>query len=624
MKNIIALFLFLFAAGTLIPQSYFIPRNIQLAYDKGTRSPDGRPGKNYWQNHADYEINVSVDPVSRLLNGHERIRYYNNSPDSLSMLVIRNYHDFNLPNAARNFQINSESITEGVIIEKVLIAGKEIDLESSSVRRTGTNMFINLANALKSNSTLELEITWNLEIPKSPYPRMGAYDDEALFIAYWYPQISVYDDIDGWDVLNYNGEQEFYYDFCNFDVKITAPNNFAVWATGMMQNPSELLQQTYLERYNLALQSDTVINIITAGDLASGNIFNQSNAANTWHYKAWNVPDFTFALSSNYLWDALSIQPEGKQERVYVAAAYREESKDFYRVAEISRQSIEFFSSEMPAVPYPYPSCVVWNGSGGMEFPMIINNGSSSTLAGTVGVTSHEIAHQYFPFYMGINERKYAWMDEGFAVMFPFDFQERMVEHNYPRERNAAAYETFAGMESELPLIYSSYLARGTTYRMHAYSRPAFAFEFLRDFLGDEKFLSALHEFMDRWNGKHPIPYDFFFTFEDHLNENLDWYFLPWFFERGYPDLGIKDVSVSGNKISVTVEKIGNLPIPIQLAYVAEDGNEVIEYKSADIWSNGEKEIIIEKEIDFPVVLIDLGAGYIPDSNKNNNMFQIR
>jgi hypothetical protein len=624
MKNIIALFLFLFAAGTLIPQSYFIPRNIQLAYDKGTRSPDGRPGKNYWQNHADYEINVSVDPVSRLLNGHERIRYYNNSPDSLSMLVIRNYHDFNLPNAARNFQINSESITEGVIIEKVLIAGKEIDLESSSVRRTGTNMFINLANALKSNSTLELEITWNLEIPKSPYPRMGAYDDEALFIAYWYPQISVYDDIDGWDVLNYNGEQEFYYDFCNFDVKITAPNNFAVWATGMMQNPSELLQQTYLERYNLALQSDTVINIITAGDLASGNIFNQSNAANTWHYKAWNVPDFTFALSSNYLWDALSIQPEGKQERVYVAAAYREESKDFYRVAEISRQSIEFFSSEMPAVPYPYPSCVVWNGSGGMEFPMIINNGSSSTLAGTVGVTSHEIAHQYFPFYMGINERKYAWMDEGFAVMFPFDFQERMVEHNYPRERNAAAYETFAGMESELPLIYSSYLARGTTYRMHAYSRPAFAFEFLRDFLGDEKFLSALHEFMDRWNGKHPIPYDFFFTFEDHLNENLDWYFLPWFFERGYPDLGIKDVSVSGNKISVTVEKIGNLPIPIQLAYVAEDGNEVIEYKSADIWSYGEKEIIIEKEIDFPVVLIDLGAGYIPDSNKNNNMFQIR
>ena len=241
----------------------------------------------------------------------------------------------------------------------------------------------------------------------------------------------------------------------------------------------------------------------------------------------------------------------------------------------IAKEALEYFSTDLPGVPYPYPSFTVFNGGGGMEYPMIINDESNTTEAGTVGLTSHEAAHTYFPFYMGINEKKYAWMDEGLAVMLPIKFQSQ-VEGNDPLGRNAGYYAVFAGKELEMPLMIPSILLRSPSYRVASYSKPGVAYHYLQDFLGRDTFRKALQEYIYRWNGKHPIPYDFFNSFDDYLGKDLSWYWKPWFFEFGVPDLAIKSYDKKNNLLEMEIEKVGNIPIPIKISLM-KDGVSVKE-----------------------------------------------
>ncbi len=606
-------------------QKLYVPRNIQSAYEEGTRSISGMPGDNYWQNSSDYKIKVELDPGENLLTGSEEITYYNNSPDTLKRIVIRLYQDILKKGGARDWPFPSEGVHDGVQLNKVIIGGEAVDMEDrKKFNRNGTNLLITLNESLPPNSQLNLYIDWSVLISDKVKIRMGAYDSTTFFIGFWYPQVAVYDDIDGWDRYNYTGQQEFYNDFSNFDVEIKVPNTFGVWAAGLFQNPDELLNEKYLERYNLAHQSDEVVRIITEKDLAEGNIFNNSNEFNTWKFKADYVTDFSFALSDHYLWDGVSVIVDSTTNRkVFVDAAYKIESEDFYDVADISKKTIQYFSFEMPGVPFPFPCLTAFNGSGGMEFPMMINDGSASTLAGTVGLTSHEIAHTYFPFYMGINERKYAFMDEGWAVMLPFEFQERMAEKNYPRRRNVSSYQRFAGNETEMPPMIPSVLLKGPSYRAASYSRPGLAYDYLREVLGDELFTEALQAFIKRWNGKHPLPYDMYNTFNEVTGQNLNWYWQPWFFERGHPDLAIDRIEQQEEKIQVFISKEGSIPIPIKLKIVFEDGTETELNYTAAVWKNGNKEFIIEYPADKPVKEIILGSPDIPDTDSENNLVVI-
>jgi len=611
---------------------FYIPLNIKKAYEQGTRSYDGKPGTNYWQNSSNYKIKVKVEPSSKLVSGSEEIEYFNNSPDTLKELVIHLYQNIYKRGAERDFNIPSEGLTDGMVIKKFVYNNVEINMDTNKkVQIDATNLIYKLENPITPGSKSNIKLDWSFNL--STYQlRMGIYDSTSFFIAYWYPQISVYDDIDGWDKFVYSGAQEFYNDFSNYDVEITVPNTFAVWATGVLQNPEDVMNNKYLERYKKAHQSDKVVNIIAFEDLQKGGKFKDDNEFNSWKYKAENVTDFSFGMSDHYLWDAASVEVnKNSNERVYIAAVYKKESLNFYHVAEIGKRSIQYFSSVLPGVPYPYPSMTVFNGWGGMEFPMMINEGSFPTMAGTVGTTSHEIAHQYFPFYMGTNEKKYAWMDEGLAVMMPFDFQEQQVEANFPRERNAKQYKNLAGKELDMPSMIPSVLLKGTSYRMASYNKPGLGFDFLRDAIGKDLFDKAFREFINRWNGKHPTPFDFFFTFNEITGNDLNWFWLPWFFEKGYPDLAIKDVKMEDNKIRIVIEKVGNIPIPIKITLVHEDNSEVSIYKTAAVWENGEpaspltsqgrKEIVIEQEINSKVKLVKLGAGNIPDAVEDNNEF---
>jgi hypothetical protein len=450
---------------------------------------------------------------------------------------------------------------------------------------------------------------------------MGAYGDSAFFVGHWFPRIAVYDDIDGWDRYPYSGNQEFYNDFGDFDVEITVPEDFIVWGTGLRQNMNEVLDENYIERYEEASESDSIIHIVSAENYLGGSI-PIKNEKNCWKFKASNVTDFAFATANCYLWDATSLVVDKESgRRIVVDAAYRQNSEDFYEVAKIGSQSIAYLSTEMPGYPYPYPKMTVFNGSGGMEYPMIVNDGTTSKRSRTIGLTSHEISHTYFPFFMGINEKKYAWMDEGWAVMLNFDFQNKMTEGVNQVSREIKTYSLVAGRDTDLPMMIPSIFTRGRTYRNAAYSRPAIAYQFLRELMGDEKFKKALHVYMDRWNGKHPIPYDFFYTFDQVNGESLSWFWNPWFFQRGHADLSIKEVTKEGDKSFVIIEKLGLLPVPINMKVLYADSTEESISHSAAVWKSGKSEYQISVKNSNKIVSIELGNNYIPDIDKTNNVY---
>ena len=271
--------------GLFGQQDLFMPRNIQSAYEEGTRSLNGEPGENYWQNSSDYKIKVEVNPQEKILTGLEEITYYNNSPDTLGRIVLRLYQDIFKKGNARDFSVTGEAINEGVQIKYISIHNIPVDIDDVKVfRQEGTNVFIKLDEPIPPESEIDLYVEWSFIIPSKVKLRMGAYDSTSFFIAYWYPQIAVYDDIDGWDTHNYGGYQEMYNDFSNFEVEVTVPNTFAVWGTGKLENVEQILQKKYLDRFYAAENADIVISIIDTIDLKTGKIFIDDKEKNIWKF----------------------------------------------------------------------------------------------------------------------------------------------------------------------------------------------------------------------------------------------------------------------------------------------------------------------------------------------------
>lgn len=602
----------------------YIPLNVQKSIQAGVRTADGMPGPAYWQNSSDYVISAMFDPASRTVTGNVQIRYSNASPDTLKQIVVRLYQDIMKKGARRDFQINEKDLTDGVSVTKLEVNGVPVELsgKDAPVRRIGTNMFVRLSEPLAPKTVLALSAEWSVIIPRYSTIRMGQFDSTSFFVAYWYPQIAVYDDIDGWDTNDYTGETEFYNDFCNYDVTLTMPKGFLVWATGVLQNPEETYASGVLERYRLAMQSDTVVRIVTAEDFEKGAVTAGGEQV-TWKFNAENVTDFAFATSPHYLWDASRTTLDQKTGRTtFISAAYNRNSKDFYEVAQIARDAILYFSTRMPAVPYPYPSMTVFNGIGGMEFPMMVNDGSTPNRTAAAGLTSHEIAHTYFPFYMGINERKYAWMDEGWAVMLPLAFQQE--NGGKPIENNIRGFERMAGNDDEMPMIIPSNLLRNNSYRMASYARPGLAYEYLRDVLGTEKFVQALQFYIKNWNGKHPIPYDFFNSFETALKTDLDWFWTPWFLERAFPDPAVTGVKAGKTEATVGVENKGGLPVPLNVVVKYETVPSDTVWYSAEVWKSNRFKTQVKVPIHAKPVEIEIGHPRVPDVDSTNNKYAVK
>lgn len=604
--------------------SVYMPLNVKKSYESGIRNYDGTPGEKYWQNRSVYKIEAELFPDSSLLVGKETIEYFNNSPDTLKRLVVRLYQDIYKKGAARDWYFGGNETANGVKIELVTVNGDTINTQKRGreFSRGSTNMFITLKNPLTPSASVKLTIHYKFIIPKIMKLRMGNYGEGDFFVSYWYPQMAVYDDIDGWDTKDYQGMVEFYNDFDDYDFTVTVPDGFTVWATGDLINAEEVYQEHIYKKYLKAKESDETVRIISAKDREEKNV-TQHNPKNSWRFVAKNVADVSFCVSDSYIWDAASVEVDNASKRRVLTSAVFPDSTYFQdELAQFARTTIDYMSNELPGYPYPYSHHTSFfnkGRGGGMETPMMANNGAPTVRARSLGLVFHEIAHTYFPFIMGTSERKYAWMDEGWATFFPREVVDRMEPDAEYWSRNISSYERSAGMEEELPPMVLSFSNKGKYARTAFYRRPASAYMELMEMLGKDVFKKALLEYMRRWNGKHPIPWDFFNTFNNVVGKDLSWFFNPWFAEYGYPDLAVKEVQKENGEYRVTIEKIGNIPTRSVVKFIFEDSSSEEVKVNADVWEDGNRytHITIKSNKNLSEVII--GSNHIPDVNRENN-----
>ncbi|MCS7037669.1 MAG: M1 family metallopeptidase [Saprospiraceae bacterium] len=614
LKNTLLLCLCLATAVKASAQALYMPRNLQRAYAKQTRSWDGRPGPKYWQNRAEYRISASLLLPERTVSGQADIRYFNRSPDTLKFIRLKLAHDLYRKNAPRAFDLNPKAVTdEGVEVTELRVNG--IAIEKSRWRRFATFLDVPLEEAQLPGQSLQLSIAWRFEMPPAAgAPREGVYDSTTWFVPYWYPQIAVYDDLRGWADAPYTGLQEMYNDFADYWVRITTPAHVMVWATGVWQNPQEVLQDEFYRRYQRAQTSDSVLAIFSKEDYASKAPFFRASDTHTFEFRAENVPDFAFATSSYYLWDAVSTVVEPNTgRRAFVSAAYKPASPDFKRVCRAAADALHLMSRWLPGYPYPYPTMTVFNGSGGMEFPMMCNNGSTHP-GSPVGLTVHETAHTYFPFLMGINEQDYAWMDEGWAAFLDVLVTDSLEGKSTGRLRN---YPDFAGTDADMPPMVPSRHLANPAYRVAAYNRPQAAYFALYQMLGYERFHRCMTEYIERWKGKHPQPFDFFFTWNAVAGENLDWFWKPWFFDWGYPDLSVAGVT----KKRVVIENTGTMPQTVSGTITYADGTQQTFWHTADVWKGGRRIFVVPLKKRLAVRQVQLGHPQISDADASNNVW---
>jgi hypothetical protein len=600
-------------------QQLFIPKNIQAAYQKGTRSADGKPGKNYWQNTASYQLNVNFAPETRMIAGVVAINYINNSPDTLKQIWFKLYPNLYKKDAPRQSRISSEDLTDGVSIDSMWVNG--ILVNSRAYTIDATNMILN-RQSLVHGQSIQFRIKYHYTLNKHSHIRTGEVEPNADFIAYFFPRVAVYDDIDGWNRFPYNGAQEFYNDFCNFDAFLTVPKNFVVWATGDLQNTSEVLNSTYINKIQKAATSDAIITIIDTSDLKQN--ITTDHPLNTWHFTANDVTDFVFATSDHYIWksSSLVVDPTTKR-RTRVDAVFNPKHKDYYEVINDARKTVEAMSYQFPRWPYPYSHETVFDGLDQMEYPMMVNDNPVEARDESIELTDHEIFHTMFPFYMGINESKYAWMDEGWATIGEWLISP-IIDTTIIDKYGVAPYEMNAATEVDLPITTLSTQLSGTSYFLNSYPKPAFGYLYVKDMLGDNLFIKALHYYIQQWHGKHPMPYDFFNCMNVGAGKNLNWFWKKWFFDNGEPDLAIASVSNKLKSYNVTITSKGTKPVPIDLTITYTNKTVTKVHRSIEVWEKGNSTVNITIPGTQKILKVELGSTYSVDSNKKDNVFEVK
>lgn len=596
-----------FAALHGIAQTLTMPPEISAAYQKETRSANGKPGKNYWQNRARYNISVKMTPPDNLISGTEDITYFNNSPDALrnlNMKLIANVH-------------RGESAIQ---VDAITANGVKVAWDNATANTT--NQLINLSKPLMPRDSVKLNIAWHYKLTKTQ-SRDGIIDPTTFFLAYFYPRVSVYDDYNGWDTQPHNGGLEFYNDFNDYTLSVTVPKNYIVWSTGTLRNPAQVLQPSYAKKLQDSFTSDSTVSIVTAQDLA-GKAITAQNASNTWVWTATKISDMTFGVSDHYNWDAASVVVDDKtQRRVSMQAAFPDASEDFHHSVQFGRNSLRYFSTKWPGVPYPFEKSTAFQGFADMEYPMMINDSHATDLGFAQLVQDHEQAHTYFPFYMGINESRYAFMDEGWATTFEYligiEEKGKKVADEFYKQFRVVSW-TRGRHEKEEPIITPSPEVRfgaGNNF----YGKPSLSYLALKDMLGDELFKNALHHYMDNWNGKHPIPWDYFNSMNKGSGKDLTWFFHNWFYTPYYIDLNLEKAEKSGSDYKLSIKNIGGFAVPFDVNVTYTDGTTGSFHQTPIVWKDDQKQITVKIKAAKDVKDITLDGGIFMDADMKNNVW---
>jgi hypothetical protein len=391
-----------------IPYPITLDRPFQRAVEKGTRTRSGKPGPNYWTNTATYDLQATVDPDANVLRGSGTIQYRNNSPDTLQQLVVHLRQNIHKEGAIRN---RPAEITGGMSLDRLDLGGADTLRQVRSRRqlqRLGqgyvvqdTRLIIFPPERLMPDSTVTLNVDWHFQIPGADNFRMGQ-DGEVYFLAYWYPHMAVYDDVQGWTAQPYQGDGEFYMGWADYDLSITVPEGWLVGATGTLQNPGDVLSDSVRARLDRARRTGEIVRVVDEDERGVGTATvaaPEGDSTLTWQFAAERVRDVAFGTSDDFVWDATTAETGTGPSMIH--SFYRPEKTTWQRSAEFARFSIEHLSDMLISYPYPHMTAVEGPIGGGMEFPMITHIGDPTSDEALFGVTYHEISHEWFPMIVG-------------------------------------------------------------------------------------------------------------------------------------------------------------------------------------------------------------------------------
>ena len=597
-----------------------------------TRSASGQPGHKYWQNSADYVLNVSLNDAKNEITGTSEITYTNNSPDQLGFLWLQLDQNLFAKDSRGNAVVplsgsrngaHGEELDGGYKIKSVKIDGAEVKYTISDTR-----MQIDLPNGLKSNGGIaKIKIEYSFTSPKYGSDRMGIQDTKngkIYTIAQWYPRMCVYDDVLGWNTMPYLGASEFYLEYGNITANITVPANQYVVASGELLNAGEVYSKEENKLWEQAKNSDKTVMIRPESALGK----NSASGSKTWKFKINQARDFSWASSSAFIIDAAKIDlPSGKKS--LAISAYPVESageKAWGRSTEYTKAAIEHYSKKWYEYTYPAATNVAGN-EGGMEYPGIVFCDYQSAGEELWGVTDHEFGHNWFPMIVGSNERLFAWMDEGFNTFINELSTEAFNNGEYYRKKSIARMSGLFFNDNTEPVMSGPDNMKEGSIGILAYMKPGLGLYVLREsILGPEKFDKAFRTYIERWAFKHPTPWDFFHTMENVSGEELNWFWRGWFFNKWKVDQAVKGVKyVDGNfakGANITVENIGQLPMPTTVQAKFKDGSTQIVKIPVEVWKRNKTwtfRVNSTKEIE--TVTID-PENKIPDSDLKNNTWK--
>ncbi len=520
------------------------------------RTASGSPGREYWQQRADYDIKAELDDAERKITGSETITYFNNSPDELGYLWLQLDQ-----NKFKQDAIGHVTETGGISGQASFDKFKDLtdpkkygynilsvkDKMGSPLKYTinATMMRIDLPTPVKSGGSVSFSIDWNFLVPE--YDGRGGYEfypkdgNANYFIAHWFPRMAVYNDVYGWQHKQFLGRGEFTLNFGNYKVALTVPNDHVVGASGELQNPNAVLSAEQIKRWEKAKNTTRPV-VIVSQEEAEKAEKGKPSGKKTWIYKADNVRDFAFASSRKFIWDAMQVDVEGK--KVWAMSLYPKEGNPLWGQYSTMVVAHTLRSYSKHTVAYPYPvaySCHAVAG-GGMEYPMISFNGGRPEADGTyseqvkygmIGVIIHEVGHNFFPMIVNSDERQWSWMDEGLNTFCQY-LAEQEWDRNYPSRRgepqNIVPYMKLDATQ-QVPIMTNSENISDQTFGPNAYAKPATALNILREtVMGRELFDAAFKEYARRWAFKQPYPADFFRTMEDASGVDLDWFWKGWFY----------------------------------------------------------------------------------------------
>jgi hypothetical protein len=598
------------------------------------RSAAGVPGPGYWQNSADYKIAVSLDDVANKITGDVEITYKNNSPDKLPFLWLQlDQNSFNTQSRGGKTtpisggRFGNLAFDGGYKIESVTIDGKPANFIVEDTR-----MQIRLAAPLAEKvGTAKIKIAYSFTSPENASDRMGIQQTKngAIYtVAQWFPRVCVYDDIEGWNVLPYLGAGEFYLEYGNFEYSINAPASHIVVGSGELLNPTEVYTADQVKKWAAAANSETTVVIRSAAEITDP-ASRPAKDRLTWKFKCNNARDVAFASSKAFILDACRINlPSGKKSMAVSVYPVESDGKDAWaRSTEYVKASIEHYSNWLYEYTYPVATNVAGIVSG-MEYPGIIFCGYRDKTASLWGVTDHEFGHNWFPMIVGSNERKFAWMDEGFNTFINFYSTDAFNKGEYKNRKfdmHAIAKSMFR--ETADPIMSIPDVIQTRNLGWEAYNKPGFGLRILREhILGADRFDYALKNYINKWAFKHPTPMDFFRAMEDGAGEDLGWFWRAWFYELWRLDQSVKDVDYveqdPAKGAVITIENLDKMAMPAVVEVELTSGEKERFTFPVEIWQRGSSWTFrTSTKLPIKSVVVDPDHSF-PDMDSKNNTWK--